>query len=74
MGFDASRIPMLANALLSHPLPLFTGRIEDLLVESNRPELCGGLEHLAAVTPFQFRAPLGWVGFMERRVAEMQAR
>jgi uncharacterized protein (DUF362 family) len=68
MGFDPATIPMLANALAPHPLPLFEGSPDDVRIESNLETLRGSLARLAAATPFEFRAPLGWVGHIERRV------
>lgn len=73
MGFDHATIPMLANALLPHALPLFPGTIADLRIESNLADLRGSLENLSAGSPFEFKAPLGWIGHMERRAAATTA-
>jgi len=49
---------MLADALLPHALPLLASP-EDLRTDSELDE------------PFEMRAPLGWVGHIERRVAAL---
>ena len=66
MGFDYRRIPMLANALLDHPLPLVEFGADDVRLVSNAADWSGTLEDLRRAQPFAFNAPLGWDHFLER--------
>ncbi len=66
MGFDHTRIPMLAQAFVPHPLPLTSITPADIQVVSNMPRWCGSLEQMAASNPFRFASPLGWEHHIER--------
>jgi hypothetical protein len=63
-GFDHTRIPMLANAVREHALPLLEGGIAALEVRSESGSM--GLAALRLQPATHLAAPLGWVGHMER--------
>jgi uncharacterized protein (DUF362 family) len=66
MGFDFSRVPMLAQAYQPHDLPLVQFAPEAIVIASNRPEWQGDLAALRRANPFQFAASLGWDSYLER--------
>ncbi len=65
MGFDWSRIRMLAGAFHMQ-VPMFVDFAPtDIRIVSNRPGWEGGLDRLT--DPFDFKPHFGWVGAIERR-------
>jgi uncharacterized protein (DUF362 family) len=66
MGFDYRKIPHLAHALDSHPLPLTSIDVSELTVESNVPEWNRKLWEIDPRTMFSFRPHFGWTGHIER--------
>ncbi len=72
MGFDSKRIPVLDRALRRHEMPLAPVGYDEIRVVSNEPQWSGAIDNMVAAAPFEFKAPLGWEGEMERtsQVAE----
>lgn len=66
IGFDHRRVPHLVGALDAHPLPLAEFTAGQITVASNEAAWSGPLARLTAESPFQFAAPLGWIGHLER--------
>jgi uncharacterized protein (DUF362 family) len=66
MGFDHGRIPMLTHALAKHPLPLAESGAASIVIAGNVDGWRGGIETLRAADPFRFKAPLGWINYIER--------
>jgi len=66
MGFDHTRIPMLAEAFVDHSLPLVRFGADAIAIASNVATWCGDLASLREANPFSFAAPLGWVDYIER--------
>jgi uncharacterized protein (DUF362 family) len=66
MGFDYRKIPHLARALDSHPLPLTTIDPAELTVESNVAEWNKNLWEIDPGSLFGFRPHFGWSGHIER--------
>jgi uncharacterized protein (DUF362 family) len=69
IGFDHTRIPMLAEAFVDHSLPLIRFGADDIRIASNVATWCGGIESLRSANPFSFAAPLGWIDYIERSVS-----
>ena len=74
IGFDHTRIPMLAEAFVKHSLPLVCFGVDDISIASNVATWCGGIENIREANPFSFAAPLGWVDYVERRPSLTQSR
>lgn len=66
MGFDHRQIPMLTEAFSYHDLPLISFDADEIELVSNVPEWNGGLEAIRRAMPYNFAAPLGWDGHIER--------
>jgi len=66
MGFDPSRLPMIARAWESGHMPLVDFSQDKVEVVSNSEQWAGSLEDLLRAPHLGFRAHFGWVGHIER--------
>jgi len=73
IGFDHTRIPMLAEAFLEHSLPLVRFGVGDIRIASNDAAWSGSIETLRQANPFSFGAPLGWIDYVERTVSHPES-
>jgi uncharacterized protein (DUF362 family) len=74
MGFNHLRIPQLAESFRDHSLPLIRFSADAIEIASNVAAWAGGLSDIRAASPFAFRAPLGWNGYMERCLQPLERR
>src|SRR5262249_17060944 len=61
-GFDFTKIPMLANAVQAHPIPLLSGRIEDRHIVGCE---WTDISALRRASPFKLAPPRGWARHIE---------
>jgi uncharacterized protein (DUF362 family) len=64
MNFDYKRLPILYRILINEPLPLFTGKYNDIICKSNRQQFDRALCEFNS-TGFAFKPHFGWQGHIE---------
>lgn len=65
VGFSPAKIPIIARAFDQHTLPIATGSIDDVVLESNDPRYRGPLGGLARSESLRFAPHFAWRGHVE---------
>ncbi|WP_254822978.1 DUF362 domain-containing protein [Haloglomus halophilum] len=65
MGFDPELVPIVRNAFRCEKYPLAECALEDIAVESNRPEWDGNLTKIPVESTLEFEPHFGWVDHIE---------
>jgi hypothetical protein len=63
MGFDVAKIPLLHRACEPHALPLISGGLESIALQSNNPACQGAFDEISE--SLDFRPHFGWRGHIE---------
>jgi len=74
MGFDDTKIPLLAGAWRAAPYPLADFHRESIRCVSNIREWNGGMEHLGGAPHMGMRPHFGWARRIERKAQTVVAR